>query len=98
MSTTFQSPVAAELRNFLVFKRSLGYRYGRAEYTLHEFDRFLVGYVEENPKWQMDRAAIAWMPPSSGSCSLIFGGSLISIWWSRTGRLFQPNQPSCRTT
>jgi integrase len=61
MSTTFQSPVAAELRNFLVFKRSLGYRYGRAEYTLHEFDRFLVGYVEENPKWQMDRAAIAWL-------------------------------------
>jgi integrase/recombinase XerD len=61
MNRTFQSPIAGELRNFLLFKRSLGYRYGRAEYTLHEFDRFLVGFASENPRWQMDRAAIAWL-------------------------------------
>jgi integrase/recombinase XerD len=61
MSRIFQSPIAAELRDFLLFKRSLGYRYIRAEYTLHEFDCFLVGYIDENPKWQMDRAAIAWL-------------------------------------
>ncbi len=37
MSQVFQSPIAAELREFLEFKRSLGYSYRRAEYTLHEF-------------------------------------------------------------
>jgi integrase len=61
MNRTFRSPIAGELRNFLLFKRSLGYRYERAEYTLHEFDRFLVGFARENPKWQMDRAVIAWL-------------------------------------
>jgi hypothetical protein len=61
MSRIFQSPVAAELRGFLEFKRSLGYSYRRAEYTLHEFDRFLIGFAGRNPKWQLDRAAIAWL-------------------------------------
>jgi integrase len=61
MSQSFQSPIATELRNFLEFKRSLGYGYGRAEYTLHEFDRFLVGFAGRNPRWQLDRAAIAWL-------------------------------------
>jgi integrase len=61
MSQSFQSPIATELRNFLEFKRSLGYGYGRAEYTLHEFDRFLVGFAGTNPRWQLDRAAIAWL-------------------------------------
>ena len=61
MSRIFQSPIAADLRNFLQFKRSLGYGYGRAEYTLHEFDRFLAELAGKNPKWQLDRAAIAWL-------------------------------------
>jgi integrase/recombinase XerD len=60
MSQIFQSPIAADLRNFLQFKRSLGYGYARAEYTLHEFDRFLLGFAK-NPKYQLDRAAIAWL-------------------------------------
>jgi integrase/recombinase XerD len=61
MSRTFESLIAGELHDFLLFKRSLGYRYGRAEYTLREFDRFLVGFASEDPKWRMDRAAIAWL-------------------------------------
>jgi len=61
MTRTFQSPIAGELRNFLLLKRSLGYRYVRAEYTLHEFDRFLVGLASEKPRWRLDRAAIAWL-------------------------------------
>lgn len=60
MSQVFQSPVAAELREFLEFKRSLGYSYRRAEYTLHEFDLFLVGFAK-SPNWQLDRAAVAWL-------------------------------------
>lgn len=61
MSQIFQSPIAGELHNFLQFKRSLGYGYGRAEYTLREFDRFLVSFARKNPEWQLDRAAIAWL-------------------------------------
>lgn len=61
MSQIFQSPIAAELRDFLEFKRSLGYGYRRAEYTVHEFDRFLVRFAGRNSKWQLDRAAIAWL-------------------------------------
>jgi integrase len=61
MNRTFQSPIAGELRNFLLFKRNLGYLYGRAEYALHEFDRFLVSFASENSKWRMDHAAVAWL-------------------------------------
>lgn len=61
MSQIFQSPIAVDLRNFLDFKRGLGYGYRRAEYTLHEFDRFLVGFAGRNAKWRLDRAAIAWL-------------------------------------
>ena len=61
MSQTFQSPIAADLRNFLHFKRSLGYGYRRAEYTFHEFDRFLLGFAGRNQKWQLDRVAIDWL-------------------------------------
>lgn len=61
MSQIFQSPIAVDLRKFLEFKQSLGYGYRRAEYILHEFDRFLVGFAGRNPKWQLNRAAIAWL-------------------------------------
>jgi integrase/recombinase XerD len=61
MSRVFQSPIATELRGFLEFKRSLGYSYRRAEYTLHEFDRFLFRLDRRDPKWQLDRAAITWL-------------------------------------
>jgi integrase/recombinase XerD len=61
MSPIFKSPIAAELRDFLEFKRSLGYGYRRAEYTLHEFDRFLVRFAGSHPAWQLDRAAIDWL-------------------------------------
>ena len=41
MNKIFHGPVAAELHGFLQFKRSLGYGYMRAEFSLREFDRFL---------------------------------------------------------
>lgn len=61
MNQIFQGPIAGELRDFLQFKRSLGYGYGRAEYTLREFDRFLVSFANNNRTWQLDRAAITWL-------------------------------------
>ena len=42
MKNIFEGPVAAELHAFLQFKRSLGYRYMREEFSLREFDRFLI--------------------------------------------------------
>jgi integrase len=61
MNKIFHGPMAGELHGFLQFKRSLGYGYGRAEFTLREFDRFLSGCARKDPTWQLDRAAIAWL-------------------------------------
>lgn len=61
MSQIFRSSIATELRDFLEFKRSLGYGYRRAEYTLHEFDRFLARFAKRNRGTQLDVAAIAWL-------------------------------------
>ena len=69
MNKIFDGPIAGELSGFLQFKRSLGYGYGRAEFTLREFDQFLFGCARKDPTWQLDRAAIAWLsskPQRSG--------------------------------
>ena len=61
MNKIFHGPIAGELHGFLQFKRSLGYRYERAEFALREFDTFLSGYSRNDPRWELDRAAIAWL-------------------------------------
>lgn len=61
MNKIFHSPIAGELHGFLQFKRSLGYRYGRAEFALREFDQFLSGYAKKDPDCQLDHAAMAWL-------------------------------------
>lgn len=66
MKQIFRGPMAAELQAFLQFKRSLGYGYLRAEFTLHEFDLFLVHYAAKTRPWQLDRAAIAWLSTKPG--------------------------------
>jgi integrase len=66
MSKIFQGPVAAELDAFLQFKRSLGYAYVRPEFSLREFDRFLIKYAARNRLWQLDRAAVAWLASKPG--------------------------------
>jgi integrase len=66
MNNIFQGPVAGELHAFLQFKRSLGYGYMRAEFTLREFDRFLIEYAARNRYWKLDRAAIAWLSSKPG--------------------------------
>jgi len=42
MKRRFRSRFAVELEAFLVFKRALGYPYGRAEFLLRAFDRFVA--------------------------------------------------------
>jgi integrase/recombinase XerD len=66
MSNIFQGPAAGELHAFLDFKRGLGYGYKRAEFSLREFDRFLVEYAARNRHWQLDRAALAWLSSKPG--------------------------------
>ena len=55
--------MAEELNNFLQFKRGLGYGYMRGEFTLREFDRFLVGYEAGKRKWKR-----ALLRPASHGC------------------------------
>ncbi len=61
MNNSFQGPTASELHAFMQFKRSFGYGYMRAEFTLREFDRFLIEYAARNRGWKLDQAAIAWL-------------------------------------
>jgi integrase/recombinase XerD len=61
MIRRFNSAIASELLGFLQFKRSLGYRYTRAEFTLREFDRFLLGYVKGRRVWHLDQAMLSWL-------------------------------------
>jgi integrase/recombinase XerD len=66
MNSIFRGPIAAELHDFLQFKRDLGYGYRRAEFTLREFDRFLIKYVARNRHWQLDQAALSWLSSKPG--------------------------------
>jgi integrase/recombinase XerD len=61
MKAQFQSRFSGELQDFLVFKRNLGYRYTRSEFTLLEFDRFLREAEKQRRQWRLDEAMIAWL-------------------------------------
>jgi integrase/recombinase XerD len=61
MSRIFHGPLAAEFDGFLRFKRSLGFGYRRAEFSLREFDRFLIEYDAQHAGRQLDQAALAWL-------------------------------------
>jgi len=79
MSKIFNGPVARELQGFLQFKRSLGYGYARAEFTLREFDRFLIEYSARKRSWRLDQAVIAWLSSKSGrkAISVSFEASVL---------------------
>lgn len=61
MKVLFGSSLANEMQKFLLFKRSLGYRYARAEFTLLEFDRFVKEYAASHRKWRLDEVMVAWL-------------------------------------
>jgi integrase len=61
MKKFFASPLADDFKGFLQFKRSLGYKYVRAEFTLRQFDHFLQRYVAKRKDWQLDRAILTWL-------------------------------------
>jgi integrase len=66
MKKIFHGPLAAEFDGFLQFKRSLGFGYQRAEFSLREFDRFLIEYDGQHAIGQLDQAALAWLSSKPG--------------------------------
>jgi len=74
MNNIFRGPFAAELGGFLQFKRDLGYGYRRAEFTLREFDSFLIEYVAKNRHWQLDQAALGWLSSKPGRKAVSVSG------------------------
>jgi integrase/recombinase XerD len=62
MSTHFRSCWATDFEALLRFKRSLGYRYARSEFTLREFDRFLLRLPAYQRRAEcLDQAILAWL-------------------------------------
>jgi hypothetical protein len=73
MSTRFRSPLSSEFDAFLKFKRSLGFRYNRAEFTLREFDCFIQAYAAERKTWRLDQAMLAFVNSIWPTLILSFG-------------------------
>jgi len=94
MNKIFHGPIAGELHGFLEFKRSLGFGYGRAEFALREFDRFLSRFMKQDPRWRLDQGAIAWLSSKPNrkpvSVSMDAGDSPATIRVSSTATL-----PAC---
>lgn len=59
--TAFVSHLAPELDAFLAFKRAMGHPYLRAEFTLRDFDRFVLGHAREHRPFRMEDAVLAWL-------------------------------------
>ena len=70
MTNLFQSSLAPELEAFIIFKRNLGYRYNRSEFTLRFFDRFLTSYTSQRASWSLDQAILAWLANRTNRKSL----------------------------
>jgi integrase/recombinase XerD len=91
MKTTFRSPLAEELTGFLRFKRTLGYQYGRAEFTLRNFDRFFSTYVSRNHGWRLDQATLAWLSskPKRKAVSVSMDAAVLRQFFAYLRRLPQ---------
>jgi len=62
----FVSRLADDLAGFLGFKRSLGYKYVRAEFTLRDFDRFIFDQDRLGRVLRLDAAILAWLAMKHG--------------------------------
>lgn len=64
--TRFVSHLAVEFDAFLVFKRAMGSPYQRAEFTLRDFDRFVLAHDKTHRRFRMEEAILAWLATKSG--------------------------------
>jgi integrase/recombinase XerD len=92
MKACFASPLADDLEGFLKFKRSLGYKYLRAEFTLRQFDQFLQGYVTKRKDWQLDHAILTWLGhnPQRKAISVSMDAAVLRQFF-----VYLRRQPSC---
>ncbi|MGA2990904.1 MAG: tyrosine-type recombinase/integrase [Candidatus Korobacteraceae bacterium] len=93
MMARFHGPLALDLQEFLHFKRSLGYGYARAEFTLLEFDRFLQEYAIQHREWRLDQAILAWLSskPPRKAISVNMDAAVLRQFCSYLRRL--PHRP-----
>lgn len=66
MKRSFHSAWARELQAFLDFKRSLGYQYRRAEFTLRAVDRFLLDHADAQRDQDLHQAILTWLEQRPG--------------------------------
>jgi integrase/recombinase XerD len=66
MTATFSSPIGPELAEFIRFKRALGYKYERAEFTLRNFDRFASAFAQMQRPFLLDKTILAWLARMPG--------------------------------
>jgi integrase len=64
--TRFVSHLAVEFDAFLVFKRAMGSPYQRAEFTLRDFDRFVLAHAKIHRRFRMQEAILGWLAAKSG--------------------------------
>lgn len=66
MTSRFASPVGPELREFLEFKRTLGFAYARPEFALRSFDRFASVFARGHRPFRLEQAVQAWIARQPG--------------------------------
>ena len=93
MKAKFHSLLSNDLKQFLLFKRGLGYRYTRAEFTLLEFDRFVQEYAARHKEWRLDQAMVAWLAskPKRKAVSVSMDAAVLRQFCSYLRR--RPNCP-----
>lgn len=88
MKSDFHSPLAAELSEFLAFKRRRGIGYIRAEFMLRSFDRFVAKKRKHGRKIEVDKAIISWLEsrPHRKPISISMDLSVLREFWKHLRR------------
>jgi len=58
--------VRRDIARFVEFKRTLGYKYVRAQLALESFERFVVADARTHSPMRLDRAMLAWVARAPG--------------------------------
>jgi integrase/recombinase XerD len=98
MSEHFVSQWAGELGGFLSFKRSLGYGYHRAGFTLRALDHSLVAQGATRSHRQLDAAVLRWLVGRPGRKLISMADELCVVrefyrFLRRSGRRIAPDPP-----
>lgn len=79
MKGGFSSIWAAHLRAFLAFKRTLGYSYRRAEFTLRVLDRYLVENARAGGQPHLAQVILNWLGRQPGRKPISVAGELAVV-------------------